>query len=126
MYVTLAPGWSADLDRGPGWLFVRLHASRPSPCDDLQLASVVCKLADNEFAHRVVLELDEVDMLRSPLVSELVQLHKRIKSRDGLLRICGLSDNNYEVLRTSRLQNFFPRYYDREDAVMGRRPVKPR
>jgi anti-anti-sigma regulatory factor len=83
-------------------------------------------MLDNEFANRVVLELDDLDLLRSPLVSELLRLYKRVSSRDGVMRICGLSDNNYEVLCTSRLNERFPRYHDREEAVMCSRPAKPR
>ena len=126
MHVKLAPGWSADLDRGPGWLFVRLHTSRTSNAEGLDLAGRVCRLLDNEFANRVVLELDDVEMLRSPLVGEIVQLYRRMHSRDGMMRICGLSDDNYEVICTSRLDNQFPRYHDREEAVMGSHPPKPR
>lgn len=126
MQVPLAPGWSAELDRGPGWLFLRLHPSRTSNAEGVDLAGRVSRILENEFANRVVLELDDVELLRSPLVGELLRLHKRLSSRAGMLRICGLSDNNYEVLRSSRLQDFFPRYRDREEAVMASRPTKPR
>jgi anti-anti-sigma factor len=126
MNVALAQGWNADLDRGPGWLFMRLHGSQPLDAEGLELASRVCQLLENEFANRIVLEMDDVELLRSALIGELVRLHRQISLRDGMMRICGLSDNNYEVLCTSRLQNRFPRYRDREEAVMGYRPLQPR
>jgi hypothetical protein len=122
----LAPGWSVELDRGPGWLFV--HVRRPATNDPagIDLAERVWKLLEQEFGSRLVLELDEIGLLRSHLVGELVRLHKRITSRDGVMRVCGLSDNNYEVLRTSQLHQRFPRFRNREEAVMGYRPTKPR
>jgi hypothetical protein len=50
----------------------------------------------------------------------LVNLHKRIYTHGGLLRIAGLSDDNYRVLVACRLHERFPRYASREEAVMGK------
>jgi anti-anti-sigma factor len=127
VHVDLAPGWTVELDRGPDWLFARLHGPTSSDAEGVPLAERLVAMLDNEFVHRIVLELDEIELLRSPLLGELVRLHKRVCSRDGVMRICGLSDSNYEVLRSSRLHDRFPRYTTREEAVLGyRRPNKPR
>ncbi|MFV1967926.1 MAG: hypothetical protein ACC628_21040 [Pirellulaceae bacterium] len=126
MILDLVPGWTMELDRGPGWLFVRLRGTAPFDAQGIGVADRVVKLLEQEFGHRVVVELDDVDMLRSELVGELVRLHKRVCSRDGLMRVSGLSDSNYEVLRTNRLHHRFPRFHSRADAVMGTRPCQPR
>ena len=126
MILDLAPGWSVELDRGPGWLFVRPHTRMTDDLASIDLANQVWQLLEREFGHRVVLEMDDVGLLRSHLVGELVRLHKRVTSHEGLMRVCGLSDGNYEVLRTTQLHHRFPRYRDREEAVMGQRPTKPR
>ena len=126
MNLDLAPGWTAELDRGPGWLFVRLQGSTPFDTQGIDLADKVWQLLEQEFGHRLVLELDDVELLRSHLLGELVRLHKRICARDGVMRLSGLSDSNYEVLCSSRLQHRFPRFQNREEAVMGYRPTKPR
>ena len=78
------------------------------------------------FAHRIVLELDDMLLLRSRLVGELVSLHKQVDSNDGLMRICGLSDRNQKVLQSMHLADRFPPYANREAAVMGNRPTQPR
>jgi len=126
MILDLAPGWTVELDRGPGWLFVRLRDSDLSGAQGIHLADHVWKLLEQEFTHRVVMELDDIDLLRSSLVGELILLHKRVSSRHGVMRVSGLSESNYEVLRTNRLHHRFPRFQNREDAVMGDRPAQPR
>ena len=126
MILDLAPGWSVELDRGPGWLFVRLRGEPPYDAQGIGIADRVWKLLEQEFGHRIVLEMDDVELLRSPLIGELVLLHKRVCSRDGLMRLSGLSDSNYEVLRTNRLHHRFPRFRSRSEAVMGYRPSQPR
>ena len=126
MNLDLAPGWSADLERGPDWLFVRLHGSLPFDTQGMDLADRVWKMLEQGLAHRLVLELDEIDLLRSHLIGELVRLHKRVCSRQGVMRVSGLSDSNYDVLKASRLHYRFPRYGTREEAVRGYRPNQPR
>jgi anti-anti-sigma regulatory factor len=121
------PGWSMTVDRGPDWLFIRLHADEEDGCSEVcGLAESLWKLLEQQFAHRMVLEMDEVPSLRSSLVGELVRLHKRITTDGGLLRLSGLSDGNQEVLKHCRLEACFPQYLTRTDAVKGQRPNKPR
>jgi anti-anti-sigma regulatory factor len=87
--------------------------------DASTFAEQIWSLAEQHFTHRLVLELGEINHLNSELVGQLVWLHKRTHTHDGLLRICQLSDENDEVLHLSRLGGHFPRYGSREDAVMG-------
>jgi len=82
---------------------------------------------ERHFTYRVVLELDQVSVLNSHLIGQLVQLYRRIRQHDGVMRLCGLSPYNLEVLRTCRLEDRFLPYRDREEAVMGgSRPRQPR
>ena len=126
MAIELGSGWRADLDRGPEWLFVRLH-SCPESLNNANLAGAIWELLETEFTKRVVLELDELPVLPSHLIGEIVRLHKRVQSRGGMMRLCGLSDANQEVLRINRLAERFPQYRTRYEAVMGGyRPRQPR
>jgi len=125
MLLELAPEWNVDIDRGPDWLFVKL---RP-PHDDggeIALAEMVWNQLEQCFCHRVVLEMDEVPHLRSWMIGQLVRLQKRVTTNGGMLRIAGLSQANYDVLRICRLADRFPNYRNRTDAVMGYRPPQPR
>ena len=122
MSVMLVDGWEMELDRGPDWLFVRLVppanlAVAPN------LAQRLWEVMENQFTYRMLLELDGVQILNSHLLGELLQLSKRVESRGGMLRICGLNGGNHDTLRVSRLNTLFACYRDRGAAVMGQIPV---
>jgi anti-anti-sigma factor len=93
---------------------------------ELDLAEQVWSLLEQNMTHRLVLELDDIGLLISSLIGQLVLLQKKIGSQGGLMRLCGLSANNKRVLETCRLGGYLPQYADRTQAVMGERPVKPR
>ena len=126
MIQELGSGWSVEIDRGPDWLFISLQGSEPFDAAGIDFATRVWQLVDQEFVNRLVLEMDNVPILRSELLGELVRLHARITSQGGIMRISGLSDQNFEVLRSCRLEDRFPQYQSREEAVLGYRPNKPR
>jgi anti-sigma B factor antagonist len=126
MPVLEAPSWTADVERGPNWLFLRVHAPEKSAASCEDLADVVWQTMEQHFANRVVLELDNLKMLNSRLIGQLVLLQKRICTKGGTLRVCGLSDASQAALHSTRLDSQFPCYRDRTDAVMGTRPGRPR
>jgi anti-anti-sigma factor len=124
--IDVANGCGLEVERGPDWLFVRVKCPDGRVSEDVPLAEAVWSLLEQHFTRRLILELDEVAILRSSLIGQLVMLHKRIHTHAGLMRICGLSEPNQEVLRTCRLSERFPVYNDRIEAVRGYRLYKPR
>ena len=118
-------GWRFDVDRGPDWVFVRLHPD-DSNLESDSLADKLWAVLEQSFTYRLVLELDEVPILQSYLIAQLVLISKRINSHSGLLRLCGLSPANQEVIRMCRLDGCLPHFVNRGDAVMGHRPMQPR
>ena len=125
--LTIAPGWDLDIERGADWLFVRVHRPSPEADDAPPLAEKVWAFLEEHLNRRLVLELDELDILRSYVIGQLVLLHKRIVVGGGMMRLSGLSANNQQVLRLARLADRFPSYPTREDAVMGCcLPAQPR
>jgi anti-anti-sigma factor len=110
-------GCELDVERGPDWLLVRvggLDAVNPAP-----LADEVWDLAQKHFVYRIVLELDRVEVLDSHLIGELLRLYKQLQGREGLLRLCGLSPRNRRVLCGCALEDRFPSYETRHEAVLG-------
>jgi anti-anti-sigma factor len=108
--------WEVDIDRGPDWLFVRLHPGKASPDD---LAERVWSAADRHFVYRLVLEMDDVEFLPSPLMGQLVMLQKRAIQHAGALRLSGLSDDCADALHMCRLDRALPNFPSREEAVVG-------
>ncbi len=126
MLAEVSNGWSFDVERGPDWLFVKLHGPQNGDGEGVPLAEMIWDLMQQQFARRLVLEMEDLNILRSYVIGQLVQLHKRVYTHDGLMRLVGLSPDNNSVLVACRLHERFPRYATREDAVMGHRPSKPR
>jgi len=125
--LSLARGWDLDIERGPDWLFVRPRRLEGSASRALPLAEQIWALLEQNLTHRLVLELDDIELLNSHLIGQLVWLQKRIHAHDGLLRICGLSDANAALLDKCGLAGPLSHSRDREEAIMGRpRPQQPR
>jgi anti-anti-sigma factor len=125
MLVDLIPGWTLEMERGPDWLFIRPLPPPDKHGVEVELAEAIWERLQQQFCHRLVLEMDQVPLLRSWLIGQLVLLHKRVTAQQGLMRLCGMSDSNQDVLHMVRLDDRFPQYADRGAAVMGYRP-KPR
>ncbi|HEX4129936.1 MAG TPA: STAS domain-containing protein [Pirellulales bacterium] len=124
--VTIAPGWELDVERGPDWLFVKLHCAQENVWDSPPLASNIWRLLEQHFTYRLVLECDELAVLHSTIIAELVMLQKRVMAHGGVMRLCGLSEDNRDVLARCRLTTRFPNNFDRAEAVLGSKPAKPR
>lgn len=110
-------GWRTEVERGPDWLFVRVIPPSGGEATTFPLAECVWDLMRSHFATRVVLELDQLPILRSAVIGEIVLLHKRVHTQGGIMRIAGLSDANQSVLRMMRLDERFPHFRDRYEAV---------
>jgi anti-anti-sigma factor len=125
--LTKAPGCELDVERGPDWLLVRVRDFELAEPGDPPLAEQVWSLLQQHFTYRLVLELDGVRLLNSPLLGQLIDLYRRIKKRAGVMRLCGLSPHNRQVLHTCRLDDRLLPYCDRQEAVMGcQHPARPR
>jgi anti-anti-sigma factor len=70
--------------------------------------------------------MDDVHLLSSSMMGQLVILQKRVLQHDGALRLCGLSPQCQEALHLCRLDRVMPNFYSREDAVHGCARSKPR
>jgi len=122
----LAPGWTMVVERGPDWLFVRLAGPGSDNLEESVLLETLWSLLEQHFTYRLVLELNDIPLLGRETVDQLLLLQDKVDSQDGLLRMCGLSDENFETLCASRAEVHFPRYHNREEAVMGYQPNRPR
>jgi anti-anti-sigma factor len=123
---TIAIGWDLEVDRGPGWLFVRPRAVDEDAEDARGLADQIWSVLDQHFVYRVVLELDEVTDLSPTLLAQLVRLQRRIGEHGGMMRICGVSPHNQRILRLRGLSDRLADYQTVEEAVMGSNRPKPR
>ncbi|MEN6458604.1 MAG: STAS domain-containing protein [Thermoguttaceae bacterium] len=108
-----------DVQRGPDWLLVRIKEFDPDQIGGPSLAARVCHLMEQHFTYRLVLELEQAPVLNSRLISQLLDLYRWVEERGGVMRVCGLSAHNREVLHACRLDEQLLPYRDRREAVMG-------
>ncbi|NQU20795.1 MAG: STAS domain-containing protein [Candidatus Nealsonbacteria bacterium] len=120
--LAIAPGWELGVERGPDWLLVKVKSVDEDAVNAPPLADEIWSLLQCHFTYRLVLELDQIHLLNSHLVGQLVSLYKRIREHDGVMRLCGLSDFNRQVLQMCRLDDRFAPCRDRKEAVMGGGP----
>lgn len=119
----LARGWFLQVEPVPDWLLARLVQGGDDIAPDPPLADKVYSVAEQQGVFRVLLEFDPRVALHSFLVGQLVALQKRVWLRGGLLRLCGVSPANYEVIRLMRLSDRLPNYADRQAALGGHAPA---
>jgi anti-anti-sigma factor len=125
--LAIAPGWELEVERGPDWLIVKVCNPEPPGKEAPPLAEQIWSLLNTHFTYRLVLELDRITLLNSSLIGQLIDLYRRIRGQDGVLRLCGLSAYNRRVLSTCRLDDRLPAFEDRLEAVLGcTRPGQPR
>ena len=124
--IGLSSGRMLEVERGPDWLFVRLAAPVDIETDASSMAESIWSVVQQHFVYRVVLECDQLTMLNSGLIAQLVGLHRRLQKQGGILRLCGLSDINQQLLKSCRLDGLFPQFRSRSQAVLAHRPAQPR
>ena len=126
MLLKLVEGWNAELNQGPNWLVVRLSNATSPSASSAPLADALWTVMRQQFTQRLVIDLDQIPLVESYMISELLRLQTRIRSEGGLLRLCGVSEQIQNALRVSKLGGQLPQYQTPVDAMKGFRPAKPR
>lgn len=123
----LALGWELTVERGPDWLIVTVKETEPEKDESPLMADRIWSLLRQHMTHRLVLDLSGIPVLTSHIIGQLIDLYRRIRGQDGVMRICGLSAYNCRVLHTCHLDDRLPSYDDLHEAVLGYSgPRKPR
>jgi anti-anti-sigma regulatory factor len=124
--IDVANGWIHAVERGPGWLFVRLNAAPQSASGARTLGDSIWLLAERHFVYRIVLECDDVPRLSETEVDELTELRQRLNAHGGTVRLCGLSPSSASAIDDRGLSRLLPHFDCREEAVLAHRPKQPR
>jgi anti-sigma B factor antagonist len=95
-----------------------LSDSRSNACRDALYETV-----QTNPEHRVALDLGQVDYLSSSGVAILVGLKRRLESKQGKLVLFGVQPVVHDLLRITRLTQFFTFSDDENDALTLLRPM---
>lgn len=125
--INTASGWELDVDRGPDWLIVQLKGPSRRVAELGSLDELLWSLLEQHLTHRLVLEMDRVEVLDPEVIDQLAALHDRIAERGGIMRLCGLKPDHRVLLARHGVGDRFVVYGDREHALLaGSLPHRPR
>ena len=82
-----------------------------------QIASELLALAGQADTPRLVVDFANVTHMSSGALGMLITLLKRMREKDGQLRLCNINPSIYEVFAITRLNEVFNICKTREDAV---------
>ena len=105
------------VERGPNWLFLRLHPSKSKNYETL--ADQLWAVLSCHFIYRVVLELDEFKPLPPGMIDQLAELQSRIADRGGWLRLCGTTEAAQRSVEDAGLDDLLRSHTCRAYAVAG-------
>ena len=82
-----------------------------------ELGQELFHLIDQENRKKLVLNFASVDFLSSAALGKLITLDKKVKAREGVLKLCNIRPEIYEVFAITRLNRLFDIKDDEADAL---------
>lgn len=83
-----------------------------------QMAHELVTLIELFQCHRLVLSMDIVDFITSAALGKLIMIHRKLHRKEGRLVVCDVKGPVAEVLRTSRLNEYFTIAADTQGALL--------
>ena len=82
-----------------------------------ELGQELFHLIDAENRKKLVLNFSSVKFLSSAALGKLITLDKKMKAQDGVLKLCSIRPEIYEVFAITRLNRLFDIKDDEADAL---------
>lgn len=82
-----------------------------------QIGEGLSALVAEDATPRIVMDFVNVGNMSSSALGMLITLHKRVREKDGVLRLCNIRPSIYEVFEITRLSEVFKILPSREEAV---------
>jgi len=82
-----------------------------------ELGQELFHLVEAENRKKLVLNFSSVDFLSSAALGKLITLEKKLKAREGMLKLCCIRPEIYEVFVITRLNRLFDIKQDEADAL---------
>jgi anti-anti-sigma factor len=75
------------------------------------------QLVDTDNRQKLLLNFSAVDFLSSAALGKLITLDKKVKARSGMLKLCNIRPEIYEVFAITKLNRLFDIKDDESDAL---------
>lgn len=82
-----------------------------------ELGQELCGLVDRNHRTKLCLNFSNVDFLSSGVLGQLITLDKKIKARQGALKLCCIQPAIMEVFSITQLNKVFDIYRNEADAL---------
>ncbi len=82
-----------------------------------ELGQELFTLVEAENRKKLVLNFSSVDFLSSAALGKLITLEKKLKNRNGTLKLCCIRPEIYEVFAITRLNRLFDIKQEEADAI---------
>lgn len=82
-----------------------------------ELGQELVHLVETDKRQKLVLNFSSVDFLSSAALGKLITLDKKVKAQGGLLKLCNIRPEIYEVFTITRLDRLFDIKDDEADAL---------
>jgi anti-sigma B factor antagonist len=87
---------------------VRFKDERLTDDDNIeQLGHELFSLIDQYHCRKILLDLTGLKMMTSSVLGKMITLHRKLHREDGKLVVCNVGDYVSEILKTSRLHDYF-------------------
>ena len=96
----------------------RLREERISDGEELRLLSQeLTALADTEGRNRLLINLGAVEYLSSSAIGVLIVVRKKVRSREGVVRLCNLHPDILTMFTITQMDQLFDIRSSEEDAL---------
>ena len=82
-----------------------------------ELGQELFRLVETENRKKLVLNFGSVDFLSSAALGKLISLDKKVKSHEGVMKLCNIRPEIYEVFAITKLNRLFDITKDEADAL---------
>lgn len=82
-----------------------------------QIGRELLSLVDHYQCRQLIVDLEAVEYMTSAALGKLITLHRRMHRKEGKMIVCGAQGAVADVLRTSRLQEYFTLAADTQRAL---------
>jgi anti-sigma B factor antagonist len=107
-----------EIDEGGPVTVVHFCEHRISDLLEIEkLGQELYQLVEQNARRKLVFDFSGVEFFSSAAIGKLISLHGKLKVRGGLMKLCNLRPEIFEVFRVCRLNRVFDIRQDKADAM---------
>ena len=82
-----------------------------------QIGDEISEVIDAQVQPRILISFENVDHLSSAALGTLITINKKVKNREGILRLANIDPQIYEVFKITQLDRIFSIHDSSEEAL---------